>query len=207
MARTQDSNDALFDSVAEPGDYKAEDDFKRLPQAKQWGVMADRGDVRSLLGELKCASRDRVSITEVGDQLHRAMDVLAQTNPAAFGEFLNSESISMAGMLLVHARFQLDRLLSQQCDERQKRGEWIVSAEFEAFAEKILTLQSHVAKIQQLSVNTQRVLEQTRKLRLANDKSAAKKSRTGQPRRRQRLSTPRQQPTAPPSRLSGGDFP
>jgi hypothetical protein len=207
MARTQDSNDALFDSFAEPGDYKAEDDFKRLPQAKQWGVMADRGDVRSLLGELKCASRDRVSITEVGDHLHRALDVLAQTNPAAFGDFLTAESLSIAGMLLVHARFQLDRLLGQRCDERQNRGEWFVSAEFDAFTEKILTLQSHVAKIQQMTANTQRVLEQTRKLRFANEKIAAKKSRTSKPTRRQRLSAPRQPQTAPASRLSGGDFP
>jgi hypothetical protein len=49
--------------------------------------------------------------------------------------------------------------------------------------------------------NRQRIMEQTRKLRLANDKAAAKKNRRRQPARGNRLSTPRQPITT--SRITG----
>jgi hypothetical protein len=63
------------------------------------------------------------------------------------------------------------------------------------------TLQLHVAKLLQMDAQTQRIVEQTRKLKLANDKATAKKNRPRQPTRRKRLSTPRQPITT--SRISG----
>ena len=201
MTEKHDNDESV--AAVQPKDYKDEAAFKKLPKAQQWQAMAERGDVRALMTEMTGSLADMVSITEVGDHLRRSLEVLAETDPTAYAKVLNTEIMATAGMLVIRARQIMVQHLRHQDELRQQRGNLGAAEEFELFAAKTMVLHAHIAKIQQVNANTQRALEQARKLRLANDKSEAKKSRTRQPTRRQRLSATRQPATAPASRLGG----
>ena len=182
-------------------DYKEEPAFKKLAKGEQWRRMAANGDVRGLLPEMGRAIPGLFNFKDFGEYLRQALDVLAQTNPTGFAEFLHTDILTAAGKMVIHSRFLLEQQLRKQCENRQGSGEWLAQPEFDVLSAKVMTLQLHVAKLLQMDSNRQRILEQTRKLRLANDKAAAKKNRRRQPARGNRLSTPRQPITT--SRISG----
>ena len=178
-------------------DYKDEPAFKKLAKGEQWRRMAANGDVRGLLAEMGRAIPGLFNFKDFGEYLHQALDVLAQTNTTAFAEFLHVDILATAGKMVIHMRVLLDHELRTSCENRQG----LATPEFDALTAKLVALQLHVAKLLQMDSNRQRIMEQTRKLRLANDKAAAKKSRSRHPARRQRLATPRQAITT--SRTSG----
>ena len=184
-----------------PPDYKDEPAFKKLPKAEQWRRMAANGDVCGLLAEMGRAIPGLFNFKDFGEYLRQALDVLAQTNPTGFAEFLHTDILTAAGKMVIHSRFLLEQQLRKQCENRQGSGEWLATLEFDALTAKMETLQLHVAKLLQMDAQTQRILEQTRKLKLANDKATAKKNRPRQPTRRKRQSTSRQPITT--SRISG----
>ena len=80
---------------------------------------------------------------------------------------------------------------------------WHDNAGFDTISAKVMALHMYVAKLQQMDANTQRLLEQTRKLRLTNDKAEAKKNRPRPSARRRRASTPRPRPINTDSRIGG----
>ena len=205
IAGTQDTHESPVEvnGPVPPGDYKNEPRFGKLSKAEQLRIMAESGDVRGVLAESVQAKLGLLDWGEFGDHLHAAMDVLARSNPTAFAEFVRADILAAAGKLVVHAGFRLEKHLHEEFVQVQHRRSWDVSDAFDALSAKVMSLHMYVAKLQQMDANTQRLLEQTRKLRLINDKAEAKKNRPRPSGRRRRASTPRPRPINTDSRIGG----
>ena len=204
MSTERDDNAAEFiNHQAHAADYRDEAAFKKLAKVAQWQVMADKGDVSALLQEFRSALPGLINITEFGRYLSEALGTLARSNSQAFAVFLHEEIMMAAGILVVRARLVLDQQAREQYQQRHSGGAWSEPLEFQAFVNPMLALHLHVAKLQAIDANTQRLLEQTRKLRLANEKAEAKKNRPRRPSRRQRTSTTRPKSAGSSSRIGG----
>jgi hypothetical protein len=131
------------------------------------------------------------------------MEVLAQTDPSGFAKVVHEEMMACRGQLVAYAAFLTSSQLQSEYDRRQVRGEWLPSDAFRASAANVMAIHLQVAKLQQIDANTQRLVEQARMERLANDKTEAKSKRSRPPTRRQRRTTSRPQPTPSASRISG----
>ena len=204
MSSEQDQNAAEFiHHHAHAVDYRDEAAFKKLAKVAQWQIMADKGDVGALLQEFRGALPGLINITEFGRYLSEALGTLARSNPQAFSALLHEEIMTAVGILVVRTRLVLDQQVREQYQQRHSGGAWSERLEFQVFTSQMMALHLHVAKLQAIDANTQRLLEQTRKLRLANEKAEAKKNRPRRPARRQRTSTTRPKSAGSSSRIGG----
>ena len=188
----------------EPSDYKESPAFKRLPKADQWSRMAANGDVRGLLDEIEHAHPGIINIKWMCQYVNQALDVLARTNPTALTKVLGDDCLAITGKLLVHAQFIVQQQLTDEAEDRQTRGAWFNPDKINSSFSHLMALHLHFAKLQQMAADKDFVVERTRKMKLANDKAEAKKNRPSRPARRRRLSTERQPPTTPASRITEG---
>ena len=205
MRPTQDRGTSFGTEPEQPDNYTNDTAFKSIPKAKQWRIMAERGDVRALLRELERAQTDRVHTVELGECLNDAMSLLAQSDPDALARHLHGEALFTIGKLILRGQLALNHYLShgsESLDQDPRRAREL----FAAVADPIMAIHASVAKLQQMDANTQRLHEQTRKLRLANDRAEAKMNRSRRPRRHQRSSSTHADASSPSSRI-GGDFP